>query len=62
MMAAEACLLFTVQVTKLRRFGIGQNLDIYSLIQPNPMEQCGLKNVNNCLNTDIYSYLVTPGG
>jgi hypothetical protein len=26
------------------------------------MEQCALKNVNNCLNTDIYSYLVTPGG
>ena len=21
-----------------------------------------LKNENNCLNTDIYSYLVTPGG
>jgi hypothetical protein len=26
------------------------------------MEQRALKNVNNCLNTDIYSYLVTPGG
>ncbi len=27
------------------------------------MEQrCALKNVNNCLNTDIYSYLRTPGG
>jgi hypothetical protein len=26
------------------------------------MEQCTLKNVNNCLNTNIYSYLVTSGG
>ncbi len=26
------------------------------------MEQRTLKNVYNCLNTDIYSYLVTPGG
>ncbi len=62
MVTAEACLLFIVQATKHRMFGIRQNLDIYSLIQPNPMEQCGLKNVNNCLNTDIYSYLVTRGG
>jgi len=28
-----------------------------------PMEQwCTLKNVNNCLNTNIYSYLETSGG
>jgi len=26
------------------------------------MEQCALKNVNNCLNTNIYSYLETYGG
>jgi hypothetical protein len=26
------------------------------------MEQCTLKNVNNCLNTNIYSYLETSGG
>ncbi len=26
------------------------------------MEQCALKNVNNNLNTDIYSYLETSGG
>ncbi len=26
------------------------------------MEQRALKNVNNCLNTNIYSYLVTSGG
>jgi hypothetical protein len=26
------------------------------------MEQHSLKNVNNCLNTNIYSYLETPGG
>ncbi len=26
------------------------------------MEQHALKNVNNCLNTDIYSYLEKPGG
>jgi hypothetical protein len=26
------------------------------------MEQRTLKNVNNCLNTNIYSYLETSGG
>jgi hypothetical protein len=26
------------------------------------MEQHTLKNVNNCLNTNIYSYLETSGG
>ncbi len=26
------------------------------------IEQCALKNVNNCLNTNIYSYLETTGG
>jgi hypothetical protein len=26
------------------------------------MEQPALKNVNNCLNANIYSYLVTSGG
>ena len=26
------------------------------------MEQCALKNVNNYLNTNIYSYLETSGG
>jgi hypothetical protein len=26
------------------------------------MEQCALKNVNNHLNTKIYSYLETSGG
>jgi hypothetical protein len=27
-----------------------------------PMGQHALKNVNNCLNTNIYSYLETSGG
>jgi hypothetical protein len=27
-----------------------------------PMEQHALKNINNCLNTNIYSYLETSGG
>jgi len=27
-----------------------------------PMEQHTLKNVNNCFNADIYSYLETSGG
>jgi len=26
------------------------------------MEQHALKNVNNCMNTNIYSYLETSGG
>ncbi len=26
------------------------------------MEQHALKNINNCLNTNIYSYLETSGG
>jgi hypothetical protein len=25
------------------------------------MEQCALKNINNCLNANIYSYLETSG-
>jgi hypothetical protein len=28
---------------------------------PTPMEQHALKNVNNCLNTNIYPYLETSG-
>jgi hypothetical protein len=28
----------------------------------NPMEQHTFKNINNCLNTNIYSYLQTSGG
>ena len=31
-------------------------------IQTFTMEQHALKNVNNCLNTNIYSYLETSGG
>jgi hypothetical protein len=27
-----------------------------------PMEKHAFKNVNNCLNTNIYSYLETSGG
>jgi hypothetical protein len=27
-----------------------------------PMDQHALKNINNCLNTNIYSYLETSGG
>ncbi len=30
--------------------------------QPMLMEQHSLKNVNNCLNANIYSYLETSGG
>ncbi len=35
---------------------IGSRLDIWA------MEQYALKYVNNCLNTNIYSYLETSGG
>ena len=35
--------------------------DIY-LKRTDIMEQHTLKNVNNCLNTNIYSYLETSGG
>ncbi len=38
------------------------NFCSFHAVIPQQMEQCALKNVNNCLNTDIYSYLVTPGG
>ena len=31
------------------------------LDRPSAMEQWAFKNVNNCLNTNIYSYLVTSG-
>jgi hypothetical protein len=29
---------------------------------PISMEECTLKSVNNCLNTNIYSYFETSGG
>jgi hypothetical protein len=32
------------------------------LLYQYPMEQHSLRNVNNCLNTNIYSYLETSGG
>jgi hypothetical protein len=37
---------------------------LYNLMGVNNtiMEQHDLKNVNNCLNTNIYSYLETSGG
>ncbi len=35
---------------------IQMKLDLYL------MEQCAFKTVNNCLNTNIYSYLETSGG
>ena len=31
-------------------------------IEEDPMEQHALKNVNNCLKINIYSYLETTGG
>ena len=31
------------------------------ILKKNPMEQRALKNVNNCLYTNIYSYLETSG-
>ncbi len=38
-------------------------MQLFSLnIAPKPMEQRALKNVNSCLNTNIYSYLETSGG
>ncbi len=44
-------------------FDIKQNIlmALYKvlLIVASPMEQSTLKNVNNCLNTNIYSYLDT---
>ncbi len=39
----------------------GSNLAARALLELT-MEQCALKNVNNCLNTNIYSYLDTSGG
>ncbi len=38
------------------------NISIDGTILPLLMEQCALKNVNNYLNTNIYSYLETSGG
>jgi hypothetical protein len=39
-----------------------KGLDIMSLSKLHVMEQRTLKNVNNCLNTTIHSYLETSGG
>jgi len=38
------------------------NLIFAGKAEANPMEQRALKNVNNCLKTNIYSYLETSGG
>jgi hypothetical protein len=38
------------------------NWTFCKLLSEKPNGTARLKNVNNCLNTDIYSYLVTPGG
>ncbi len=38
------------------------NLFTFLARQDTLMEQHALKNVNNCLNTNIYSYLETFGG
>ncbi len=37
-------------------------MSIALIITFQPMEQHALKNVNNCTNTNIYSYLETSGG
>jgi hypothetical protein len=34
----------------------------HQLCELNAMEEHTLKNVNNCLNTNIYSYVGTSGG
>jgi hypothetical protein len=36
------------------------NFDYLLIVRP--MEQCTLRNVNNYLNTNIYSYFETSGG
>jgi hypothetical protein len=37
-------------------------VEIRQIKHSTQMEQCTLKNVNNYLNINIYSYLETPGG
>ncbi len=32
------------------------------LLLPQTMEQCALRNVNNCMKTDIFFYLEASGG
>jgi hypothetical protein len=39
-----------------------KQLEVFSSKDTQTMEQHGLKIVNNCLNTNIYSYLETSGG
>ncbi len=44
---------------------LGAPLVFTANVRPNPyiiMEQHTFKNVNNCLDTNIYSYLETSGG
>jgi hypothetical protein len=38
------------------------NCNTFSVVHSLIMEQCALKIVNNCFNTNIYSYLETSGG
>jgi len=40
----------------------GVRLSCLPFCQPNKLEQHALKNANNCLNANIYSYLETSGG
>ncbi len=50
-----------LNVTTIKNVALLGNVEI-TVTKPHKMEQHTLKIVNNCLNTNIYSYLETSGG
>jgi hypothetical protein len=60
------CFYLQNRLIQTSQTGGQQYSDTYPFSIPCPsnltMEQRTLKNVNNCLNTNIYSYLETSGG
>jgi hypothetical protein len=51
-------IIFFATIKLMLHYATQESLDNHSSL----MEQIALKNVNNCLYTNIYSYLETSGG
>ncbi len=50
------------RVAHNQKYGLEEVVGYDPFILGSAMEQCALKNVNNCSKTNIYSYLETSGG
>jgi hypothetical protein len=60
------CLICSVLLIMMMRTNVGAKFkfanELFGIPERVTMEEHALKNVNNCLNTNIYSYLETSGG